>query len=313
MGRGSSRYAEYPADLQLAVVVSSLTQHHPDLAISNILGSCTANILGSFSVGLCFASANLTISDQDKSSSRIYSGLLVIIGGLVALFGPGWGLVTGLFGRRETLGASRWAGIILLVAFAFYVGGIVYGIQKGNIIAPEGSDSDSDTSDEATSESEDEDEPSEESGDRRRIPVVTSITGEGKLCIHPTINVAHVRGTNSASPSIWTDPQDTPCTHIPSYHQAHTICRPPHTLRYLTVFHHVLASRSFAHHTIDSGFDHPFDRYNPSREACRVQVGSKSPGWSTGCQYRRLQRVSPDSCAWGSMDCSGPHALGGAG
>jgi len=106
--------------------------------------------------------------------------LLVIIGGFVALFGPGWGLVSSLFGRRETLGAGRWAGIVLLVAFAVYVGGIVYGIQKGNIIAPEGSDSDTDTSDDGTSESEDEDEPSEESGDRRGIPVLTAIAGEGE-------------------------------------------------------------------------------------------------------------------------------------
>jgi Ca2+/Na+ antiporter len=180
MGRGSFRCPSCAADLQLAVVVSSLTQHHPDLAISNILGSCTANILGSFSIGLCFASANLTISDQDNSSSRIYSGLLVIIGGLVALFGPGWGLLSSLFGRREALGAGRWAGIALLVAFAVYLGGIVYGIQRGNIIAPEGSDSDSDTSDEGTSESEDDDEPSEESGDRRGIPILTSIAGEGE-------------------------------------------------------------------------------------------------------------------------------------
>jgi Ca2+/Na+ antiporter len=105
--------------------------------------------------------------------------LLVIIGGLVAVLGPGWGL----FWRREALGAGRWAGIALLVAFAVYVGGIVYGIQKGNIIAPEGSDSDSDTSDEGTSESEDEDEPSEESGYRRGIPILTSIAGEGEWYI----------------------------------------------------------------------------------------------------------------------------------
>ena len=180
MGRGSSSRGSCVADLQLAVVVSSLTQHHPDLAISNILGSCTANILGSFPIGLCFASASLTIMDQDRTSSRTYSGLLVIIGGLVALFGPGWGLLSSLFGRMEALGAGRWAGIALLLAFAVYVAGIVYGIQKGNIIAPEGSDSDSDTSDEGTSESEDEDEPSEESGHRRGIPILTSIAGGGE-------------------------------------------------------------------------------------------------------------------------------------
>lgn len=142
------------------------------MAISNILGSCTANILGSFSLGLIFARTDLTVSDQDKTSSRLYSGLLVFIGALVALLGPGWGTLINFFENRRAASAGRWAGISLLVAFAVYVGGIVYGIQRGNIVAPEGSDSDSDTSDDGTSESEDEDEPSEESVGRSAIPTV---------------------------------------------------------------------------------------------------------------------------------------------
>lgn len=141
-------------------MVSSLTQHNPDLAISNILGSCTANILGSFSLGLIFArDGSLTISEQDKASSKIYSVILVILGVFVVLFGPGWGVVKSLFNQtKDGNSAGRWVGIVLLIAFGLYVGGIVYGIQRGNIIAPEGSDSDSDSSD----ESEDEDEPSDE-------------------------------------------------------------------------------------------------------------------------------------------------------
>jgi hypothetical protein len=149
-------YKGAEADNKLAVVLSSLSQHNPDLAISNILGSCTANILGSFSLGLIFArSDTLTISDQDKSSSRIYSIILVIIGIFVVFFGPGWEMIKTGGGKG---GAGRWVGIVLLVMFGLYVGGIVYGIQRGQVIAPEGSDSDSDTSDDSS----DEDEPSDE-------------------------------------------------------------------------------------------------------------------------------------------------------
>ena len=143
-------------------MVSSLGQHNPDLAISNILGSCTANILGSFSLGLIFArNGSLTISQQDKASSRIYSGILIVIGLFVILVGPGWGYLLGLFKQEVQHGsAGRWAGILLLVTFVVYVGGILYGIQQGNVIAPEGSDSDSDS--DTTDDSSDEDEPSDE-------------------------------------------------------------------------------------------------------------------------------------------------------
>jgi hypothetical protein len=283
------------------------------LAISNILGSCTANILGTFSIGLCFAPTNLTISEHDRSSSRIYSGLLVVIGGLVALFGPGWGLLSSVFGRRDTFSAGRWAGILLLVAFAVYVGGIVYGIQKGNIIAPEGSDSDSDTSDDATSESEDEDEPSEESGGRRDISILPSIAGEGKWSTHQKIDIAHSRRTDPTSPSICTNAEQTPCTHISSHRQASTFCRAADSRGYLTIFNNVLDSRSPPYHSIDSGSDHPFDSHNPPRETCCFQVGSKSSSWSIGRQYRRLQCLPPHACAGWCMDCSGPYANGGDG
>lgn len=155
-----------------------MTQHNPSLAISNILGSCTANILGSFSLGLIFARSDslLSISDQDKSSSRIYSWLLVIVGAFVILFGPGWGMLLKAFKRGGAeASAGRWAGIFLLIAFALYVGGIVYGIQRGTIIAPEDSDSDSDsdsdTSDDATC---DEDETLTESNERPATSLPTS-------------------------------------------------------------------------------------------------------------------------------------------
>jgi hypothetical protein len=165
---------EKEADVQLAVVVSSLSQHNPDLAISNILGSCTANILGSFSLGLIFArNGSLVISEHDKVSSRLYSGILIIISLFVIWVGPAWGYLLGSNRHeRQHTSAGLWAGILLLIAFALYIGGIVYGIHRGNIVAPEGSDSDSDTSDESS----DEDEPSDEvavageSNHSRRIP-----------------------------------------------------------------------------------------------------------------------------------------------
>lgn len=160
-------------------MISSLAQHNPDLAISNVLGSATANIVGSFSLGLIFAHPDrpLSITDQDRSSSRIYSGVLVIVGCFVVMVGPAWSL---LKGTKSKGSAGRWAGILLLVAFVLYVGGIVYGIQRGNIVAPEGSDSDSDSSDDATSDSEsdDEDEPSDESP---RQPILSAVIAEGEL------------------------------------------------------------------------------------------------------------------------------------
>lgn len=146
-------------------MLSSLRNHHPDLALSNVLGSCTANILGSFSLGLIFARPDnpLAISDQDRSSARIYSALLASIAGLVVLIGPAWGMLLNSTEKGGDVGsAGRWAGILLLTMFALYVGGLVYGIQGGKVIAPEGSDSD--TSDEESSEDEDEREGSSERG-----------------------------------------------------------------------------------------------------------------------------------------------------
>jgi hypothetical protein len=168
-------------------VVSSLSQKNPDLAISNILGSCTANILGSFSLGLIFARSDnpLTISNQDQSSSRIYSGLLVIIGGIVVLFGPGWGVLRDLFkrgGDEASAGASagRWAGILLLIMFVLYVGGIFNGIRRGKVIAPEGSDSESDSDSSDGGTSDDEDEASEVSSRRRATSSPSSRVIAGK-------------------------------------------------------------------------------------------------------------------------------------
>ena len=83
------------------------------------------------------------------------------MGLFVTLVGPGWGRLLGLFKQEvQYRSAGRWAGVLLLVTFVVYVGGILYGIQQGNVIAPEGSDSDSDS--DTTDDSSDEDEPSDE-------------------------------------------------------------------------------------------------------------------------------------------------------
>jgi hypothetical protein len=124
---------------------------------------------------------------------------------------------------------------------------------------------------------------------------------------------ANPRRTNPTSPSTCTVPGQTPCTHVPSHHQASPFCRPPDFGRYSTVFHNLLNSRSPTYHPVDSGSHHPFDSHNPAREACCIQVRSQSPSRSVGCQYRRFQRFPTHACAWSSMDCSGSYAFGGHG
>jgi hypothetical protein len=120
------------------VVVSALVQNNEDLAISNILGSCTANILGSFSIGLLFSrrDAPLTLSANDAFSGRLYSSILVLIEVGVMILGPGWTLLRHrghAGGAEEGKSAGRWVGIVLLVGFAMYVAGIWYGIKKGKM------------------------------------------------------------------------------------------------------------------------------------------------------------------------------------
>lgn len=236
------------ANDQLAVVVSSLTQHNPDLAISNVLGACTANILGSFSLGLIFAPSSLTISGQDQFSSRIYSGLLVAICIFVIVVGPGWKLFAGFCWTGEIGSAGRWAGILLLVTFTVYVVGIVYGIQKGSVVAPEGSDSDS-SSDE-TSESEDEDEPSEETGDRPIFPILIP-TASGGECFD--IDETDVRRAGPSSTSVCADTGQTSDPHTSSYRQSRSIRRSLDPFGYSPFVDNVVTRRPLAHITIYSG------------------------------------------------------------
>jgi Ca2+/Na+ antiporter len=105
------------------VVISSLRQGHPQLALANVLGSCTANILGSFSLGLIFAKPEypLVITVDDLFSARLYSTVLLVVGILVVVFGVAMPPLYGNF-------SLRWSGIVLLVIFAAYTCGILYGI-----------------------------------------------------------------------------------------------------------------------------------------------------------------------------------------
>ena len=125
------------------MVVASLSQSNSELALANVLGSCTANILGSFSIGLIFAPNPLTISPDERFSARLYSTLLVLLSIVLVIVGPGY---NALFAQRGNAreSAGRWVGIVLLITFCLYVGGIAVGIQRGKVSAPEGSDSDSD-------------------------------------------------------------------------------------------------------------------------------------------------------------------------
>jgi Ca2+/Na+ antiporter len=164
---------------QLVVVVSSLVTKNPALALSNTLGSSTANILGSFSIGLVFAdfttlaspasslfrgSAEGRMHRSEKTSERIYTSALVVLTLFIAFIGPLWEYIQAKDRRKHGkpvhagIGAGRWVGILLVSTFVFYIACIAYGIYRGVLVAPEGSDSDtSDSSEGDTTDSAEED------------------------------------------------------------------------------------------------------------------------------------------------------------
>ena len=128
---------------QLAVVVSSLISHNPSLAVSNIYGSFTGNILSSFSIGLLFAPASLPAGE--RRSALIYSTVLLGLSGCTALLAiPA--ISDQLGGKPSSLGMlrGRLVGGGLVVAFVVYVAAICWGIYRGAVVAPEDSDSDDD-------------------------------------------------------------------------------------------------------------------------------------------------------------------------
>jgi hypothetical protein len=125
---------------KLAVVVSSLINKNPSLALSNIYGSTIANILGSFSIGLLFSPNPL--SGAEQLSARIYTSLAVGLSVIIAV------ISTLEYGHiRLGRGWVRGIGGCLIGVFAVYIAGIAFGIYRGVVIAPEDSDSDSDSDD----------------------------------------------------------------------------------------------------------------------------------------------------------------------
>ncbi len=132
---------------QLAVVVSSLAQKNPSLALSNIYGSSIANILGSFSIGLLFAPSSLEA--RELSSARIYTTLLVVLYVFIAgLALPPVRKIIGSHAGKAGILRGRIIGGVLVGIFVIYVAGIAYGIYRGTVIAPEDTDSDSDSDEE---------------------------------------------------------------------------------------------------------------------------------------------------------------------
>ena len=121
---------------ELAVVVAALAQRQPKLALGNVLGSCVANILGAFSLGVLCQRERIVRYDV---SARIYS---------VVLFGVTTGVAV-LWGFGSLAGHVY--GGLLIVLFVGYMVGVGRSIYRGVLDAPEDSDAGSDTGSEALS------------------------------------------------------------------------------------------------------------------------------------------------------------------
>lgn len=97
--------------------------------MGNIIGSAISNLLGAFSLGLVFHRGEAV---QFDNSSRVYSILLLL-------------LTTCVTPLAYLKGRALWTifGAILIAVFAIYLVSIGWAISKGNLTAPEDSDSDS--------------------------------------------------------------------------------------------------------------------------------------------------------------------------
>ncbi|PNP41011.1 hypothetical protein TGAMA5MH_06878 [Trichoderma gamsii] len=118
---------------ELAVVVASLAQGRPSLAMGNVIGSAISNILGAFSLGLlCFEGEGI----EFDRSARIYSLLTVVLTTLVVpvVYFPN-GIV--------------WlvCGPLLVLVFGMYFLFVAVAIGRGVLAAPQDSDSESDDDD----------------------------------------------------------------------------------------------------------------------------------------------------------------------
>ncbi|RFN54504.1 hypothetical protein FIE12Z_1292 [Fusarium flagelliforme] len=115
---------------ELVVVVASLAQGRPSLAVGNIVGSAISNILGAFSLGLLFHPTGSHI--EFDRSSRIYSLCLLVITTFVAPI---------IYFPQRIVWLA--CGSVLIALFAIYLISIGWAISRGSLTAPEGSDDDS--------------------------------------------------------------------------------------------------------------------------------------------------------------------------
>ncbi|KAF5593431.1 sodium calcium transporter [Fusarium pseudoanthophilum] len=115
---------------ELVVVVASLAQGRPSLAVGNIIGSAISNILGAFSLGLLFRPAGSRV--EFDRSSRIYSLCLLIITTFVAPI---------IYFSQRIIWLV--GGSVLIALFAVYLVSIGWAISRGSLTAPEDSDDDS--------------------------------------------------------------------------------------------------------------------------------------------------------------------------
>lgn len=123
----------------VVVVVATFVLRRPRLALGTILGSCVANVLGAFSLGLL-----VLVQRRDDggfvafdASARRYTVVSLAVATAVSVL---WGL-GGLGGLHGHL-----VGAVLVVVFAVYVAAVAWAIYRGVLDAPEDSDEESDGS-----------------------------------------------------------------------------------------------------------------------------------------------------------------------
>ncbi|KAG6988020.1 Sodium/calcium exchanger MaX1 [Fusarium oxysporum f. sp. conglutinans] len=115
---------------ELVVVVASLAQGRPSLAVGNIVGSAISNILGAFSLGLLIRPPGSHV--EFDRSSRIYSLCLLVITTFV---------VPIIYFSQRIIWLV--CGSVLIALFVIYLISIGWAISRGSLTAPEGSDDDS--------------------------------------------------------------------------------------------------------------------------------------------------------------------------
>lgn len=101
---------------ELAVVLLSLAQRRPALAVGNVIGSCVANILGAFALGLVFSGTSRW-EGFDRSSKLACVALLVLTS------------IVSLFALADILWNRVVAGL-LLASFVGYVLAVLWTIWR---------------------------------------------------------------------------------------------------------------------------------------------------------------------------------------